>query len=186
MPITIPTETVDREVGGGADFVPPPGIYLGTLEEARTNSFPEWAADPTNNGFDSPEGETLSLQFGQISPLDVSEDVEIGQRKLFAPNDRNNYVLRDGDNDLSNIDPTNTEVPFWKLVQTASDIGKLARALGAATNSGGGLQVPDSFVDDLVAGVFSGQEVQLKIEHLGTFGPNDERVDWRIVNYFAP
>lgn len=175
MPITVPNETLDREVGvGGGDVAFPPNPYRATIRNVRRKNLGErmtqsGAAEPWA-GYASFDVEQVGVEFKPVVPLDdpTSEIAEtIGERPYFL-----DLTIRDGEHQLDNIDPSERGVDHWQLQQSYTRVAQLAAAVGAIQNG----EIPDAFFDDLADDVFNGQEVILKITNRTSKGNTYDNV----------
>lgn len=177
---TIPTETAEKKFSERSQWRYPAGAYKMRIDEVRTDSFPDWADADSNNGFAHPDGEQLSVQFSTVEVLDADTSrEEIGERKFFY-----RFTIRDGQHDTENIDPTDTDVDYWRLVRSSQELTKLARGLGVADESGGFVSTPDTFVDDLRNGKFDGQTVGVELWHREYQSNGEDHVDVRVDDFF--
>jgi len=174
--IIVPLAQAESLVGGD-DRPFPPGPWQGVIEEVRTKPLPSNNGQPFA-GYETTDGEILTLILGQNRPLDGQEDV--GNRKFFV-----DIVLRDGNRQMGEVDITEREVPYWQLQRSARIVANLARALGQVEE----VQMPDGstavavmegFVDALAAGQFDGTQIGFEIVHRnfkrkdGTAGVREE------------
>lgn len=160
IPMSVATEPL---IQGGRDF--PAGVWQGEIDQVRSNTFPDWAGSPTNNGYANPEGETLSIQIGSAQALEEGQE-EAGNMKAFAPSNRENYVIRDGDLAVWDVDPDERDVAYWRLQRAHRALCQLAVALGAASRNGAGFSVDlEAFVGGLSDGAYDGQPISFVTTH---------------------
>lgn len=183
--ITVPSSYVEEPFvqGGGGTF--PAGTWRGELEAARFDTFPDWASNPNNNGFANAEGEVLGLQLGSAQALEEGQD-DPGNQKCFAPSNRQNWVIRDGELNVWQIDPSESDVPYWKMRRAHRGLVNLAAALGAVTRNGsGGYSVDlEAFIDGLRSGAYDGTEVAFVTIHKPYTTREDEERTEVIVTQF--
>lgn len=186
-PLTLPTDRLDQKVSASrGDFTWPTGPYRGVIEETDVRPLPEWAGDNPNNGWESTDGEVLSIQLGQLNHLE--EDAEIGNRKFFVPEMPNSpgLTIRDGNITVEDVDVTDGDAAHWKLQRAANYIGRLARALGQIETNGDFASVRDGFVEDLASGKFNGSEIGFELFHDRTYERDGTEVQVRKIDDFFP
>jgi hypothetical protein len=127
---------------GGERKTQAAGAWQGTIDEVRIREFPDWV-DPVaspKGGYANSTGEILSIELGSQEPLEGQEDV--GGSKLFV-----DFVVRDGDLEIEDVDVTVRDVPHWQLQSSARRMANLAIALGATEE----LEDEDGKVNTVVA-----------------------------------
>lgn len=197
MSLTVPRERVEQGIQtGGGSFDFPEGEYEGVIEDVRVRDMPAYVQDRSefaervrtkNNGWETPDIELLGIQIGQIEVLELvgPDDIDVGDRKMFVPDGRSNLTVRDGSHTIDNIDPTDGDVPYWKLRQGAEYVAMLGYALKETTEENGQVTVRDGFLEDLKAGALEGRGVGFEIVHTGTYEKQgEERIDWKVKRFF--
>ena len=156
--LSAPTGAVEQISGGADRFTFPPGQYEAMLEEVRVREIPTDDADNPYAGWANSDGVVLGLQFGSIEPLDVKQDVEIGERKFFV-----DITLRDGEIGIADVDISERNVEHWQIQRSARSVLNLGRATGHATEEDGQTMLPDAFLEELENGQLNGLTVGLEI-----------------------
>lgn len=157
--ITVPQALVDEPFVQGGDRPFPAGTWAGTIEDVNIQDFPEWASNPTNNGYENAVGQTLSLQICDNVALGEDQD-DPGNQRFFAPSSRENWVIQDGDLMVWDVDPDERDVKHWRLQRAYRGLVQLGAALGAATQNGESYSLDlEAFVNGLMDGVYDGQRI---------------------------
>ncbi len=163
--IVVPAEQAETLATSGASNLFPSGPWQGRIDLVRTRGIPTDKSGNTFAGYESDDGEVLSLQIGTTSPLDGQNSV--GDQKFFV-----DIAVRDGSIDLTNIDVGMYNSPNWQLQMGARRIVNLAISLGAATLSGtngdAAWSVEEDFVSELAGGAFDGREIGFTVKHRTT------------------
>lgn len=163
----IPLEQAQAPNAGGSNDTPiPTGSWKGVIESTNVRPFPDFVAqnirDGRNTGYENADGQILSIQIGQTTPLEGQESY--GNRKVFV-----DFVLRDGERTLDTVDTTERGVAHWQLQKSARMVGNLALALDQVTraevNGAQVVMVNDGFIAALMDESFNGQEVGFNITH---------------------
>ena len=160
--IVVPIDQLDHSEK--PDFLFPAGPWMGTIDIVRSRSIPMFEGKPFA-GYDSEEGELLSLQIGTNQALDGQ--VDIGATKFFV-----DIAVECGNDTLANIDTQIHSHPNWQLQQSVVTITQLAIALDAAEkvgeNGSESWEVSEDFVDNLRAGVYDNVQVGFSVMHYTT------------------
>lgn len=187
MPLTRPTDQMDKKVSERSSFTWPVGAYRGTIEEVHSREFPDWAGDNPNNGWESEDGEILSIQIGQLEAVDVEEtDVNIGNRKFFPPEMPNSpgLTVRDGPLTVEDVDPTDGDAAHWKLQRAYDYLMRLAKTLNQVQTLNGNVVADEDFVTRLRNGAFNGREIGFELFHDRTYERDGNEVHVRKVDDF--
>jgi hypothetical protein len=150
---------------GGERKTQPAGTWQGTIDEVRVRGFPDFV-DPVNNpraGYANKNGEILSIELGSQEPLEGQDDV--GGTKYFV-----DFIVRDGDLEIEDVDPSERNVPHWQLQSSARRMANLAIALGhveEVEDEDGNTQiaVAEGFRDALLNGAIKGTRVGYVLTH---------------------
>ena len=158
--IMVPTSQAEAPVGEGGNNVFPKGSWTGVIDEVRVRDFPDFVTP--HQGYESEDGEVLSIQFGSNSPLDGQ--AECGESKHFV-----DFVVRDGEVDGASVDLGATESANWQLQRGIRLLANLGIALGQTEEvefEGEMMTAVDGeFLENLQAGEFTGSEVSFVVTH---------------------
>lgn len=159
--IMVPKARAETPVGSGKDTPFPEGGWIGTLEDVRVRTFPEWIDPTQNRGYASKDGEIVSIQLGENTGIEVGQ-AEVGARKFFV-----DFVTRDGDVAIE----AGPDIPeaSWQMSKDAAMLANLAAALGATEevefNGETYVQIAEGFLDQLRDGTLSGTRVGFTTFH---------------------
>lgn len=150
---------------GGERKAQAAGAWQGTIDEVRVRGFPDFV-DPIANpraGYASADGEILSIELGSQEPLEGQDDV--GGTKYFV-----DFVVRDGDLEIEDVDTSQRDVPHWQLQSSARRMANLAIALGHVEevedeDGNNMVVVAEGFRDSLMNGAVKGSQVGYKLFH---------------------
>jgi hypothetical protein len=157
--LNIPRSAYDAAQAGAAPFDWAEGLYSGTIEQASVKALPSAANGDPFAGYETTDGERLTLKIGDIEPIDSALTKEqIGNRKYF-----DDIVLVDGSTTVFEVDVTARDAKNWQLQQSAIRIVSLAQALGEVTEDDGNMAVNDGFIDGLRADAYVGTRVGFKL-----------------------
>ena len=146
----------------------PAGPWIGEFEDVEVRSLPDWSEwkKPESSGYESTDGEELSIQIGRnrfAGNVPSGEEAPtVGEKKKFF-----NLVLRDGNRTVEDVDVDARSVSYFKLQKSARMLANLAIALGWTDEAGDSIEVRDGFVDALRSGAFKGDRVGFTIYHRG-------------------
>ena len=132
---------------GGSDWYPI-GEYEGEIEEVYSNDLAEDDDGNPYQGFQTSDGEQLSLQFGGFTPLAGAEEAP-GNDKVFVK-----VCLKDGSMDVHTVDAKDKD--YQQLAKGKRRLAALAQALGYEGSDA------VEFVDDLRNGAFNGKRFGIK------------------------
>jgi len=135
------------------------GQWVGTIEDIFVKD--ELPSDKDGKmfaGYASSDGQEISLQLGALHALDGQDDV--GNKKFFV-----RIVTRDGDLDLSSVDPTTRGAAHWQLQRSVARAANLAVSLGYTDEDGDNVVVRGDFIDALIDGTFKDTKVGFVIYH---------------------
>lgn len=174
MALRVLKQQAETPVGGGSKNFPK-GTWRFTIispaeyGKERTRPTPEFM----HNGATTPadktprcsgdDGDILSIWLGNAEAVGDGQDSP-GDMKFFQ-----DFVIRDGDSDISSIDLDNPGSAGWQIQRDARLLANLAIALGATTEVTQGkltyVDVVENFVELLQAGSFDGQQVIATVDH---------------------
>jgi len=129
------------EFGGGTDWYPT-GEYEFTIAEVYTNTLGETEDGEPFRGFVTSDGEQLSVQINNFTPLNGADEPPSELISQFI-----RICTRDGDQDYVTIDPGDKD--FAQLSKGKRRLKAIANSIGETAD--------DNFVDGLRAGDFNGQ-----------------------------
>ena len=139
---TLPPVT-DSQLEFGGDNWFPVGEYEMTIQEVYENPLGQTSEGRPFNGFQTTDGEQISLQVGDFVPTNGATNPP-GNNKQFI-----RVCLRDGGKDITTIDPDDTT--YRQLAQGLRKVHALAKALGEEPTM--------DFVKALSEGHFNGRTI---------------------------
>jgi hypothetical protein len=142
---TLP-EVTDSQLEFGGDNWYPVGEYEMVIQEVYENPLGQTSDGRPFNGYQTTDGEQLSLQVGDFVPINGSNGPP-GNNKQFV-----RICLRDGSKDITSVDPDDTG--YRQLAQGLRKIHAIAKALGEEPTM--------DFVKALGDGQFNGRRVGAK------------------------
>lgn len=177
--IMIPVEQAENPAGTGGTFTFPAGPWTGKIDTVRSRGIPTDSSGRAFSGYSSTDGEVFGLQLGNNEPGDGQD--EVGATKMFV-----DIAISDGDLDLSNVDITTRDAPFWQLQRSAKLFVNLAIALDAAdmieANGSSVWSVGETFVEDLRSGKYDGVNVGFEVGH--TTSKKNGKTYANVVSFF--
>lgn len=156
---------------GGNNRPFPKGVYKFEIlapTGSRTRPTPDFMHNADSAGDKLPrmagdDGAILAVWLGKAQSLAAGQQ-DAGNQILFV-----DFIVRDGDTDINDLDVENPGEVGWQILRDARLLVNLAIALGATTDvvEGGETYVvpADNFVDLLKEGAFDGQYVVADIGH---------------------
>jgi hypothetical protein len=133
----------DDQLEFGSDSWYPVGEYEMVIQTVYENPLGQTSDGKPFNGYQTTDGEQISLQVGDFTPLNGSVSAP-GNNKAFIK-----ICLRDGDMDITQVDPSDRT--YRQLAQGLRKIHALANALGEDASV--------EFVKALAEGHFNGTKV---------------------------
>lgn len=137
----------------------PAGTWKGTMEAFDVRELPRNKEGELFKGYVGPEGRRLSITIGNNTPLDGQGDV--GGQKEFV-----DICIEDGPYSLDSTPYDAIPDEAWQLKASARVLANLASALGRIQMlDEENAVVADTFIDELEAGAFAGQDIAYKTYH---------------------
>jgi hypothetical protein len=143
--IYVPQDESFFEVGGAAgDFQPAAGPWQMTLEAIYEQDLPSDDQGEPFRGYVTTEGRIISVQFGDLVPLDGQPDA--GNFKFFQK-----FCLVDGEVDITSGEAQTEGTEYQQVNKGLRRLGSLAPALGQTLST--------EFVDALTSGLYNNRQV---------------------------
>lgn len=161
MQIVIPAKNAQTLRNEGGQFVFGEGAYQGKIDATEVRELPGTDQKPFS-GYTSNKGERVSLQIGNIVPLEEQDSP--GNQKLFIDLV---FSMLDADGKREWTLENYSEAPkeAWQLDKSAKMIANLANALGGTTEVDGNIVVSETFLDALKNGEYTGMDIGFVLYH---------------------
>jgi len=179
----------EEELQPPSGFEFEPGWYEATVEAFRFQALKQGEGGDFLLSENAQDGEALSIQVGELQPLEGQADP--GARKFFLPSERDSFLLRNGERTwfMDNVELAQAgDNKLWNLVGTQRLLTGFAIAMGAVESDGNGGYDPVSNYPQLLQDeAFTGRRLRFRVQHrpwkskAGKSGLSIEAVEFGVV-----